>query len=68
MIRCRTLSWCPTAALIAATTLMPFKVLDDSANVTFVLVNDIYEMSGNDGRGSFARLASVVKAERAARD
>jgi 2',3'-cyclic-nucleotide 2'-phosphodiesterase (5'-nucleotidase family) len=40
------------------------------AHVTFVLVNDIYEMSAQiqpDGkpRGGFARLAAVVKAERA---
>jgi 2',3'-cyclic-nucleotide 2'-phosphodiesterase (5'-nucleotidase family) len=42
----------------------------ETAHVTFVLVNDIYEMSEQiqpDGkpRGGFARLAAVVKAERA---
>jgi 2',3'-cyclic-nucleotide 2'-phosphodiesterase (5'-nucleotidase family) len=41
-----------------------------AARITFVLVNDIYQMSeqaGADGkmRGGFARLATVVKAERA---
>jgi len=41
-----------------------------AARITFVLVNDIYQMSeqpGADGkvRGGFARLAAVVKAERA---
>ena len=41
-----------------------------SARITFVLVNDIYQMSEQmmpDGkrRGGFARLAAVVKAERA---
>jgi 5'-nucleotidase / UDP-sugar diphosphatase len=41
-----------------------------AARITFVLVNDIYLMSeqvGEDGkaRGGFARLAAVVKAERA---
>ncbi|HWM46162.1 MAG TPA: bifunctional UDP-sugar hydrolase/5'-nucleotidase [Xanthobacteraceae bacterium] len=41
-----------------------------AARITFVLVNDIYRMSdapGADGkaRGGFARLAAVVKAERA---
>jgi 5'-nucleotidase / UDP-sugar diphosphatase len=41
-----------------------------AARLTFVLVNDIYQMSeqaGPDGkmRGGFARLATVVKAERA---
>src|SRR3954453_5857244 len=42
----------------------------ESTRVTFILVNDIYQMSdevGADGqrRGGFARLAAVVKAERA---
>src|SRR5215212_10382839 len=42
----------------------------ESTHVTFILVNDIYQMSdqpGADGqrRGVFARLAAVVKAERA---
>lgn len=38
-----------------------------SANVTFslLLVNDIYKMSDDKGRGGFAKLAAVVKAERA---
>jgi 5'-nucleotidase / UDP-sugar diphosphatase len=41
-----------------------------AARITFLLVNDIYQMSeqaGADGkmRGGFARLAAVVKAERA---
>lgn len=41
-----------------------------STHVTFILVNDIYQMSdqiGPDGqrRGGFARLAAIVKAERA---
>lgn len=40
--------------------------LADAAKVTFVLVNDIYEMDEKGGRGGFPRLASVVKAERAA--
>src|SRR6476620_9489845 len=41
-----------------------------AARITFILVNDIYqtsEQAGADGRmrGGFARLAAVVKAERA---
>ena len=41
-----------------------------AAQVTFVLVNDIYlmgdqEMPDGKRRGGFARLAAVVKAERA---
>src|SRR5687767_6305468 len=37
------------------------------ANTTFslLLVNDIYKMSDDKGRGGFAKLAAVVKAERA---
>ncbi len=37
------------------------------ANTTFslLLVNDIYKMSDDKGRGGFAKLATVVKAERA---
>src|SRR4249919_2813097 len=42
----------------------------ESTRVTFILVNDIYLMSdqaGPDGarRGGFARLAAIVKSERA---
>ena len=32
---------------------------------TLLLVNDLYQMSEVDGRGGFARLAAIVKAERA---
>ena len=43
---------------------------DATARITFILVNDIYLMADElmpDGqrRGGFARLAAVVKAERA---
>jgi len=37
----------------------------DPIKVTFLLVNDIYKMAGSKTRGGFARLASVVKSERA---
>ena len=33
--------------------------------LTLLLVNDIYQMSGVNGRGGFARLAAIVRAERA---
>ncbi|HRD75668.1 MAG TPA: bifunctional UDP-sugar hydrolase/5'-nucleotidase [Hyphomicrobiaceae bacterium] len=33
--------------------------------LTLLLVNDIYKMSGVDGRGGFARLAAIARAERA---
>ena len=35
------------------------------AKVTFVLTNDVYQMSEEKGQGGLARLASVVKAEKA---
>ena len=37
----------------------------DAVRLTFVLVNDIYKMSEDEGRGGMARLAAVVRAERA---
>lgn len=40
--------------------------LADASKVTFVLVNDIYEMDEARGRGGFPRLATVVAGERAA--
>jgi 2',3'-cyclic-nucleotide 2'-phosphodiesterase (5'-nucleotidase family) len=40
----------------------------ETTSVTFVLVNDIYEMSGRGERGGFARLAGVVRHERANRE
>ena len=36
-----------------------------SVRLTFVLVNDIYKMNEDGGRGGMPRLAAVVKAERA---
>ncbi len=56
--------------IVAATLVLAGPGLAGTAHVTFVLVNDIYEMADEmmpDGqrRGGFARLAAVVKAERA---
>ena len=50
--------------------ILPVSAWPQSAKVTFVLTNDIYLMGETiapDGkpRGGFARLAAVVKAERA---
>lgn len=55
---------------LAAAVFMPRPARADSAKVTFILTNDIYQMGETampDGRvrGGFARLAAVVKAERA---
>jgi 2',3'-cyclic-nucleotide 2'-phosphodiesterase (5'-nucleotidase family) len=56
------------ACLLAIALVLPARA--QTTNITFILVNDIYQMSDQlmaDGkrRGGFARLAAVVKAERA---
>src|SRR4029453_8059108 len=57
-------------AVAALTVLLVTAAFSETTRVTFVLVNDIYLMGDQvmpDGkrRGGFARLAAVVKAERA---
>ena len=59
-----------TFGLAAAAVMPPRPAWAESAKVTFILTNDIYQMGDTlmpDGkrRGGFARLAAVVKAERA---
>ncbi len=59
-----------TFGLAAAAVMPPRLAWAESAKVTFILINDIYQMGETampDGqrRGGFARLAAVVKAERA---
>ena len=59
-----------TFGLAAAVVMPPRPAWAESAKVTFILTNDIYQMGDTlmaDGqrRGGFARLAAVVKAERA---
>ncbi len=39
--------------------------LAETVTLTFVQTNDIDRMEEEDGRGGFARVAAVVKAERA---
>ena len=58
-----------TFGLAAAAVMPPRFARAESAKLTFMLTNDIYQMSETampDGkrRGGFARLAAVVKAER----
>jgi 5'-nucleotidase / UDP-sugar diphosphatase len=55
------------ASLAAGTSLIPLRAeAEPAAHLTFLLVNDVYEMDENaQKRGGLARLASVVKAERA---
>jgi 2',3'-cyclic-nucleotide 2'-phosphodiesterase (5'-nucleotidase family) len=55
------------ASFAAGTNLFPHAAkAEPSARLTFLLVNDVYEMDENvQHRGGLARLASVVKAQRA---
>ena len=60
----------PVLASLVVVATDPLRALAQGRRITFVLVNDIYLMSEQvlaDGkaRGGFARLAAVVKAERA---
>ena len=60
------------AAILLIAILCASSACAETARITFILVNDIYLMSDQmmpDGerRGGFARLAAVVKAERAKR-
>ena len=51
-------------ALFAALAMFAGAALAETVNVTFLLTNDIAKLSAKS-RGGFARLAAVVKAERA---
>ena len=54
-------------AFVAATLFLVASAAANAAEITFVLVNDIDTIEHAEERGGFARLATVVKAERAAR-
>ncbi len=54
------------AAAFAAATLFVPAAFAETVNITFLLTSDIYNFdTGKAGRGGFARLNAVVKAERA---
>ncbi len=53
------------AALVAPLTGSRLARAADAVRLTFVLVNDIYKMNEDGGRGGLPRLAAVVNAERA---
>jgi len=56
--------WALAALMLAGlTSVAPLRA--EAAKVTFLLVNDIYKMGGDKTRGGFARLAAIVKAEKA---
>ncbi|MEN3382457.1 MAG: 5-nucleotidase / UDP-sugar diphosphatase, partial [Hyphomicrobiales bacterium] len=71
MINRRTfLSTCASAVALLASWRPAWAQTTNSANVTFILFNDFYLMGEQpfpDGktRGGFARLAAIIKAERA---
>jgi 2',3'-cyclic-nucleotide 2'-phosphodiesterase (5'-nucleotidase family) len=54
-----------TALLVGALGIVATHLKAQTANVTFLLVNDIYEMGDSGGRGGFPKLTTAVKAERA---
>lgn len=55
-------------AIAAGALLSCAPALAETAKVTFVLVNDVDQMSESNGRGGYARIAAVIKGERAARE
>ncbi|MBK3732271.1 bifunctional metallophosphatase/5'-nucleotidase [Azospirillum brasilense] len=67
LTRIRTLAGVATLAgalLFPATLLFPTAVAAQNGTVTFLHFNDIYEISPVKGRGGFAPLMTVLKAER----
>ncbi|KQP83117.1 bifunctional UDP-sugar hydrolase/5'-nucleotidase [Methylobacterium sp. Leaf117] len=50
---------------VAAPVPVPVPASLPDPTFTLLLVNDVYQMADIDGRGGFARLAAIVKAERA---
>ncbi len=55
-----------TAVILLAVARTPPALADSrTVHVTLVLISDIYEMTEQDGRGGFARLAGAIAAERA---
>lgn len=54
------------AALLSATALLPLAAHADSVKLTLLGVGDVYNFTEEDGRGGFARLNAVARAERAA--
>lgn len=55
-----------TLAIATALAFAAVPALAETVTITFVQTNDIDRMEEKDGRGGFARLATLVKAERAA--
>ena len=51
---------------LALTSVLPSAVAAEEVKITFLGVGDVYNFAEEDGRGGFARLNAVAKAERAA--
>jgi 5'-nucleotidase/UDP-sugar diphosphatase len=54
------------AALLSATVLLPLAAQAETVKLTLLGVGDVYNFTEEDGRGGFARLNAVARAERAA--
>jgi len=57
-----------TAAAAAVVGLSARVGAGQPVSITFILVNDIYKMNADKGRGGTGKLAAVVRAERASKD
>jgi 2',3'-cyclic-nucleotide 2'-phosphodiesterase (5'-nucleotidase family) len=54
-----------TALLATSFAMLSLPALAETVTLRFVQTNDIDRMEENDGRGGFAKVAAVVKRERA---
>jgi 5'-nucleotidase / UDP-sugar diphosphatase len=53
-------------SLVLASVALPTQATAESARLSIVQVNDLYQLAEENGRGGMARLATVLKTERAA--
>lgn len=58
-------AWVAAVGLILA---LPFAALAEPTKITFLHVNDVYEISAKRGQGGFAELMTLLRAERKAAD
>ena len=65
MTRLRSIWFAMAMALVLALAAPGLSDAAENTKVTFVVVSDVYKMSGGKKRGGFARLAAAVKSERA---
>ncbi|VAW16918.1 5'-nucleotidase [hydrothermal vent metagenome] len=65
MTRLRSICFALAMPLVLALATANLAKAAENTKVTFIVVSDIYKMSGGKTRGGFARLATLVKNERA---